>query len=407
MRWGLLIGIGVFTTMLGGCPAGSTLVNDSDGPSGPVTADLAINVTQGPPPLSVVVFGDPSSSTAGAIVSYAWDFGDGTTATGREAAHVYSAPGLFDLQLTVTDSAGNTGTTVQEIRVAGDGVPTAVIQAEPESGPAPLVVQFDGTASSATDDTIRDYYWDFGDGETSRASAPLHIYSSQGDFTVTLRVVTVGGNEAETTKTIRVGTSGAALQFLPSQLATLQLRPADLSALTFEAWIKPENAGGQIASFTGDLTITVDPGAGTVSVTKGGETETASVGALTGVWSHLAVTYAASGTVEVYVDGQRRLVGSLPTGALSVTQLSLGPAYTGKIDHVALWSEIRTQSEIANDATREIDGDEAQLHGFWPILNNTRQQIRNEADPGFEGWLGSTNSAAADDASRSTDTPDR
>jgi hypothetical protein len=40
------------------------------------------------------------------IESYHWDFGDGNSASGVSVAHAYSAPGLYDVVLTVTDDIG-------------------------------------------------------------------------------------------------------------------------------------------------------------------------------------------------------------------------------------------------------------------------------------------------------------
>ncbi|HYT00768.1 MAG TPA: PKD domain-containing protein [Thermoplasmata archaeon] len=57
------------------------------------------------------LFFDASASTDNVgIVSYQWDFGDGTTANTATANHVYSRPGQYSAKLTVTDAAGNVGT---------------------------------------------------------------------------------------------------------------------------------------------------------------------------------------------------------------------------------------------------------------------------------------------------------
>lgn len=56
----------------------------------------------------------------GSIVSYAWDFGDGTTGTGVAPSHVYPYEGYFTVTLTVTDNSGYTGQSVQSV-YAGTG----------------------------------------------------------------------------------------------------------------------------------------------------------------------------------------------------------------------------------------------------------------------------------------------
>jgi hypothetical protein len=57
-----------------------------------------------------MTFNASSSSDNIGIVSYAWDFGDGATATGEIATHAYSSSGNFTTRLTIQDAAGNTGT---------------------------------------------------------------------------------------------------------------------------------------------------------------------------------------------------------------------------------------------------------------------------------------------------------
>jgi PKD repeat protein len=65
-----------------------------------------------------VAFADKSAAAKGAhLVSWNWDFGDGSTSTSRNPSHHYST-GAYDVTLTVRDSNGLTGTTTQHLIVA-------------------------------------------------------------------------------------------------------------------------------------------------------------------------------------------------------------------------------------------------------------------------------------------------
>jgi large repetitive protein len=52
------------------------------------------------------------------IVKYAWNFGDGDTATGSVPSHTYEAVGTYNVTLKVTDDAGIVGTVTQAVTVA-------------------------------------------------------------------------------------------------------------------------------------------------------------------------------------------------------------------------------------------------------------------------------------------------
>jgi PKD repeat protein len=67
------------------------------------TAKMVAGPLRGTAPLTVNFDASGSTST-GTITSYAWDFGDGSTATGVTASHTYANAGYYAAQLTVTDS---------------------------------------------------------------------------------------------------------------------------------------------------------------------------------------------------------------------------------------------------------------------------------------------------------------
>ena len=67
-------------------------------------------------------FDASASSDDVAIVSYEWDFGDGTTGTGETTTHIYTDPGTYTATLTVRDAAGNADTDVLIVTVETEPV---------------------------------------------------------------------------------------------------------------------------------------------------------------------------------------------------------------------------------------------------------------------------------------------
>ena len=72
----------------------------------------------GAAPLAVSLNGSMSYDTDGTIVSYAWTFGDGGSATGMLVSHTYTTPGTYQAHLTVTDDRGATDSDFVTITVS-------------------------------------------------------------------------------------------------------------------------------------------------------------------------------------------------------------------------------------------------------------------------------------------------
>jgi chitodextrinase len=69
--------------------------------------------------LECIFDGSGSSDSDGVIVTYSWDFGDGSAATGPLVSHTYSESGEFAVTLTVTDDVGSNGQQVIPVAVTG------------------------------------------------------------------------------------------------------------------------------------------------------------------------------------------------------------------------------------------------------------------------------------------------
>jgi glucose/arabinose dehydrogenase len=106
--------------------------------------------TFGAAPLTVSFSGAGSSDPDGDVLTYEWDFGDGTAhSTERDPTHVYNNPGEFTARLTVTDSQGASASATVGVSVA-NSPPTVTIES-PLDGSDYLIGRTIELRGSATD----------------------------------------------------------------------------------------------------------------------------------------------------------------------------------------------------------------------------------------------------------------
>ena len=122
----------------------------------------------------------------GRPVAWAWDFGDGTTGSGPEAAHTYAIEGIFDVTLTVVDDRGAVDTIVRPVGV-GQFANVAPSAAVTRSG-SELTVDLDGSDSDDRDGEVVAYEWDFGDETFASGPTARHTFAAPGTYLVTLLV---------------------------------------------------------------------------------------------------------------------------------------------------------------------------------------------------------------------------
>lgn len=138
------------------------------------------------------------------IISYSWDFNDGTTGEGKEVQHTFKKFGNYFIKLNVkTNSQSDCNeTSIQKLIVINDP-PKAVAKTQLVTGKNEVIV-FDGTSSSDADGSIISYKWDFGDGNFGEGPIVRYKYSNSGNFDASLTVTdntTLNNNSS----TIKIG----------------------------------------------------------------------------------------------------------------------------------------------------------------------------------------------------------
>ena len=152
-----------------------------------------------------VTFNSNINDPDGEIVSYLWDFGDGTNTTKESPGYTYAVEGEFVVTLTVTDREGAraTATTIISVTEPPNEPPTASASATPLTGNAPLSVSFRGSGSD-TDGSITSYRWTFGDGDASSERNTAHTYRKNGNYKAVFTVTDDDGAMETVTITITV-----------------------------------------------------------------------------------------------------------------------------------------------------------------------------------------------------------
>ncbi len=176
--FGPLPGDLLFNKYIGaGCVTGDecALGGGNDGP--PPVADFTVTQFDACAPSQVQFtnqsFNDP--------VSYEWSFPGGTPdfSTEEDPFVIYDEAGFYDVTLIATNANGTDEFTLFEvIQVQEPPIPDFDFEF------VGLFIEF----TNETNQSVNSFLWDFGDGNFSSAENPLHEYTEDGIFTVTLTV---------------------------------------------------------------------------------------------------------------------------------------------------------------------------------------------------------------------------
>lgn len=229
--------------LAGSGTAGNTVTASITTPSGDVTV---------PPGASQSFAGSATDSSSSTTLSYAWNFGDGSTATGATASHAFANATGSVLTRTVTFTAtDNTGVSSSATRVITVSPETAGFVTASITTPSGNVTVASGAsqafAGSATDSSSAatlSYAWNFGDGATATGASTSHAFTNTGTSAIT-RTVTF-------TATDNTGVSGSATR-------TVTVNPAATggSSLseTFESGTKAAYTTGNVTLASGSWTL--------------------------------------------------------------------------------------------------------------------------------------------------------
>lgn len=192
----------------------------------------------------------PAPTTA--IVSYAWDFGDGSTGSGISVSHQFPA-GTFVVTLTVTDTNGVSASVQQTLTVGVGAVPTATFDFSPSAPAVNQEISFTAARSVAgTGRTLVRFDWNFGSGALRSGINVTKSYDVAGSYAVVLTVTDDKGQTATATQSVVVSATPAPAA--PAAIFTFSpTNPSNGTTVNFNGSASTTPSGTTITSYAWDF----------------------------------------------------------------------------------------------------------------------------------------------------------
>lgn len=170
-------------------------VEDTTPPTAVAGEDRTIGIDD------MIIFNGYESADDGMIENYVWVI-QGVEYHGKTITHSFVETGIYDVQLTVTDTAGNSDSDTMTVTVKDDLSPTISMTVK---GDFTVGKEIIADASGSSDNVkIANYEWDFDDGTISEEMTANHTYDSPGRYTVTLTIEDLSGNTVKDSMDINI-----------------------------------------------------------------------------------------------------------------------------------------------------------------------------------------------------------
>lgn len=128
------------------------------------------------------------TNTSVGASNYLWDFGDGSNSTDETPTHIYGDKGSYTVTLIAFNEFGCSKVEVMPNPIIVSGVEELNFSANIEE-----VCLNNANINFSSTNQYQSYLWNFGDGGTSTLANPAHLYTTSGDYTVSLQVTGSNG----------------------------------------------------------------------------------------------------------------------------------------------------------------------------------------------------------------------
>src|SRR5206468_2348295 len=126
-----------------------------------------------------VHFTDKTTLKSGTITGWRWDFGDGGKSNDQNPVHLFNAPGAYSVRLVAITHFRCYDTVIKKVTI----YPMPVAGFRKTNVCYGNAITFTDT-SKVSSGSIADWFWDFGDGNSSTQQSPAHAFTKPATYKI-------------------------------------------------------------------------------------------------------------------------------------------------------------------------------------------------------------------------------